>query len=361
MTGRGVDQVLPHPSDPRLDEPYVKSARDYLALAEEAHGAIPRPADFAYVWGDALALLEDARPDARIVNLETSVTRSEERWRDKTIHYRMHPENVPCLTAARIDCCALANNHVLDFGRAGLLETLDSLEGARIQIAGAGRDSVQAWRPAVLETSGGARVIVFSIGSESSGIPPTWAAGPGRPGVALLESFAKESVAWIGKLLGAIRRKGDLVVVSLHWGGNWGYHVAQRYVRLAHALIHAGVDVVHGHSSHHPRPIEVFEGKLVLYGCGDLLNDYEGISGYEEFRGNLGLLYLPSFDPGSGRLEELRMIPMQVRRFRLELASRADAAWMRQMLEHESRRFGVAVELSPGDPPELLVRGRVIH
>src|SRR5512145_2882467 len=108
MTGRGVDQILPHPSKPRLFEPYVTSAVTYVELAERAVGPIPRPVGFDYVWGDALAELRRVRPDARIVNLETSVTRSNEAWPDKGIHYRMHPANVPCLTAAGIDCCALA-------------------------------------------------------------------------------------------------------------------------------------------------------------------------------------------------------------------------------------------------------------
>jgi poly-gamma-glutamate capsule biosynthesis protein CapA/YwtB (metallophosphatase superfamily) len=54
MTSRGVDQVLPHPGDPRLYEDYVPSALGYVRLAERASGPLPRPADFPYVWGDAL-------------------------------------------------------------------------------------------------------------------------------------------------------------------------------------------------------------------------------------------------------------------------------------------------------------------
>ena len=73
MTGRGIDQVLPHPSDPLLHEGYASSALRYVELAERANGPIPRPVDFAYVWGDALTELERRRPDVRIVNLETAV------------------------------------------------------------------------------------------------------------------------------------------------------------------------------------------------------------------------------------------------------------------------------------------------
>src|SRR3990172_2580372 len=102
MTGRGVDQVLPHPGSARIHEPDARSAETYVRLAESANGPIPRPVDFSYIWGDALEELAHARPSARIVNLETSVTRSDDYWRGKGIHYRMHPDHVPCLTAAHI-------------------------------------------------------------------------------------------------------------------------------------------------------------------------------------------------------------------------------------------------------------------
>ena len=113
MTGRGIDQALPHPSKPRIHEGFMGSAMGYLELAERAWGPIPRPVGFSYVWGDALAELETRAPDLRIVNLETSITTSDEPW-PKGINYRMHPRNAPCLSAARLDLCVLANNHVLD-------------------------------------------------------------------------------------------------------------------------------------------------------------------------------------------------------------------------------------------------------
>ena len=135
MTGRGIDQVLPYPNAPRLFEPYVKSALDYVVLAEQAHGRFPKPVEFAYIWGDVLSEFERVAPDVRVINLETAVTRSSDHWRGKDIHYRMHPDNLPCLTAAGIDCCVLANNHVLDWGYAGLDETLATLKRVNIKTA----------------------------------------------------------------------------------------------------------------------------------------------------------------------------------------------------------------------------------
>jgi poly-gamma-glutamate capsule biosynthesis protein CapA/YwtB (metallophosphatase superfamily) len=231
MTGRGVDQVLSHPGDVTLHEPSVRDARRYVELAEEAHGPVTRPLEPAAIWGDALAVLDAVKPAARIINLETAVTQADDWWPDKEIHYRMHPANVSCLTAARID------------------------------------------------------------------------------------------------------------VVSIHWGTNWGYDVSEQFVSFAHALIDGGVDVVHGHSAHHVRPIEVYRDRVILYGCGDFIDDYEGIRGQEVFRPDLAVMYLPTLDP-AGRLVGLQMVPFQMRRFRLTRVRGADVDWLAGTLTAISERFG---------------------
>ena len=155
MTGRGVDQILPHPGAAELREGYIRDARDYVALAEAVSGPIPRPVDPAWPWGEALAIIGEAEPDVRVVNLETSITGDGDFAPDKGIHYRMHPDNIGCLTAAGLDVCVLANNHVLDFGIAGLTETLEVLHAAGLRTAGAGRNAAQAWRPAQVDAGQG--------------------------------------------------------------------------------------------------------------------------------------------------------------------------------------------------------------
>jgi poly-gamma-glutamate synthesis protein (capsule biosynthesis protein) len=354
MTGRGIDQVLPHPGDPRLFEPYVRTATRYVELAEETNGPISKPVDFSYIWGDALEELERMAPDARIVNLETSVTASDDQWRGKGIHYRMHPANVPCLSAAGIDCCALANNHVLDWGTAGLDETVATLERARIKTAGAGSDLAAATAPAVLEVGAGARVLVFGFGTASSGIPREWAAGEGRPGVSFLPDLSQSTVRRIAERVQAVKRAGDLAVASIHWGSNWGYDVPSAMREFAHALIEeAGVDAIHGHSSHHAKGIEVYRDRPILYGCGDLVNDYEGIRGYEEFRSDVAAMYFASFNPLDGRLVRLRMSPMRIQRFRLNRAATQDAEWLGRTLTRQGEPFGTRVEAVPESSLEL--------
>ena len=78
MTGRGIDQVLPHPSDPLLHEPYLTDAREYVELAERDNGPIQFPVAFSYIWGEALEQWERAAPDLRRINLETSITKSDD-------------------------------------------------------------------------------------------------------------------------------------------------------------------------------------------------------------------------------------------------------------------------------------------
>ncbi|MFE1248032.1 CapA family protein [Streptomyces sp. NPDC058741] len=342
MLGRGVDQILAHPGDPALREAYVEDARTYVRLVESVSGPVPVPAVPSWPWGEALRALDEAGPDARVVNLETSVTQCGTFAPGKEIHYRMHPDNLPTLAVARPDVTVLANNHVLDFGLPGLLETLEVLARAGLRTAGAGRDAEEAYAPAAVPLPGGRRLLVSALGTPSSGVPPGWAATAERAGVAFLPGLSPSAAdAVVRRFAG---RDGDLRVVSVHWGSNWGYRVPREQVRFAHALVDGGVDVVHGHSSHHPRPLEVYRDRLILYGCGDFVDDYEGISGYEEFRDELRLAYLVSVEADSGRLTGLRMVPLRARRMRLERAPEEDRVWLRGTLDRISGGVGLVLD-----------------
>lgn len=344
MTGRGIDQILPEPVDPGLHEPYVGSALDYLRLAEARSGAIPRPVDPASIWGAALDELARVRPHVRIANLETAVTRSEA-WENKGINYRMSPGNVGVLTAAGLDCCVLANNHVLDWGVEGLEETRRTLHEAGIRTAGAGPDEAAATAPAVLPLDDGGRVLVFAFALPDSGVPAHWAASPARPGIAVVNRLDTSVVGWIADLIAAHRRDGDLVVVSLHWGGNFSFEITPAQRAFAHGLIaRGGADVVHGHSAHHVKGIEVHGDRPIFYGCGDILNDYEGIAGLgEAFRDDLACLYFPELRRDGGGLAGCRMTPLHLRRFRLARPGPAERKWLRETLARECAPFGVEI------------------
>jgi poly-gamma-glutamate synthesis protein (capsule biosynthesis protein) len=342
MTGRGIDQVLPLPGSPRLFERWVSDARDYVRLAERAHGPIEPPLSPAAIWGDALAQMDHWSDAVRILNLETAVTASDDAWPGKGIHYRMHPRNVDCLIAARLAVCCLANNHVLDWGRVGLEETLVTLSQAGLKTVGAGLDDVAAHTPAELPMAAGARVLVSAWATQSSGVPVDWAAGPGRPGVALLPDLSERTAAHVAHVM--TRNPGDIGLVSLHWGENWGLELPRAHRAFAHRLIELGAaDVVHGHSSHHPLPIEVYRGRAILYGCGDLINDYEGIAPHGSLRSDVACLYLLAL-ADDGALQSLRIIPLQLRRFRLERADRAARNWLRRVFEDEGKPLRTGLE-----------------
>jgi poly-gamma-glutamate synthesis protein (capsule biosynthesis protein) len=345
MTGRGVDQILTRPSAPELHEPFVTDAREYVRLAEQMSGPVPHRVPSDYIWGDALAEWERLVPAARVVNLETSITRSDD-YERKGINYRMHPDNVGCLRAARLDICILANNHVLDYGPKGLVETLETLRRADIRAVGAGLNRDEATRPVVHALPGGQHLIVGACAHESSGVPDQWAALTEQPGVNLLADLSEDTAADVAAHVARHKLPGDVGVLSIHWGGNWGYDVPRQHINFAHRLVERGIDIVYGHSSHHVRPIEIYRDRLILYGCGDFIDDYEGISGYEQYRDDLALMYFPSLSPQTGQLLALEMTPLQIRHMRLNRASPADTRWLCTRVNEISRAFGTVVSVT---------------
>jgi poly-gamma-glutamate synthesis protein (capsule biosynthesis protein) len=352
MLGRGVDQILPHPGDPALPRSLVRNRHAGLnvALAQLKHGAIPVQRDFGYVWGEALADFAAWRPDLRIINLETAITARGAPWTTKLIHYRMHPQNTGVLEAAGIDFCALANNHTLDYGHEGLADTLTALERAGVRHAGAGADRRQAGAPAVIELPGKGRVLIVSLATPSSFVPRAWAAAAETPGINLV-GVNEGWVAEIRRRLAEVRRSDDLVVASIHWGDNYVHGVDDAHRRFAQRLIdEAGVDLIHGHSSHHVRGIEVHSGRLVLYGCGDLINDYEGTLKTPPrlaLRPDLGLIYLARF-AADRRFLGLEMRPTRIHRLQVRRAGPQDAQHLRALLNREGAPLGTEVEEKEG-------------
>ena len=196
----------------------------------------------------------------------------------------------------------------------------------------------------MVDLGSGGRVLVFAVGVESSGIPTAWAAAAASSGVHLLRAISDGTADELVERVHGYKRHGDIALVSIHWGENWGYEVPGAHVRFAHRLIDGGVDLIHGHSSHHPRPIEIYRNKLVLYGCGDFITDYEGIRGHEPFRDDLVVMYVPDLDPETGELVDLHLTPLQIRRMQLVHPSVEDRDWLRERLAIMSRDFSGDVQ-----------------
>ena len=137
---------------------------------------------------------------------------------------------------------------------------------------------------------------------------------------------------------------------SIHWGGNWGFDVSYEERAFAHRLIDtAGIDVVHGHSSHHVKGIEVYRERPIIYGCGDFLNDYEGIGGHEIYRADLSLMYFSVVDASTGRLLQFTATPTQIRRFRVNRAPEEGMLWLFECLNREGKKLGTWIEQQADD------------
>jgi poly-gamma-glutamate synthesis protein (capsule biosynthesis protein) len=350
MLARGIDMIQKYSCDPVLYEGNNLNAHDYVEIAERQNGKIPNKALRAvdYVWGDAIQVLEEKRPDLRIINLETSVTTNDTPWPQKGIHYRMHPKNVDIIKSAKIDCCVLANNHTADWGYEGLKETLITLREVRIAYAGAGFNAAEAKAPAVFDLTDKGRVLVFAGGHQSSGVPDDWRARESKEGVNILDiHHTSKAVSDIKSQVKKYKKSGDIIVLSIHWGGNWGFELEPFMQKFAHAVINeAGVDVIHGHSSHHVKGVEIYKGRLIIYGCGDFLNDYEGIGGRDRYRGNLALMYFVDIDIKNGNLLGMTMVPTETKHLRVNLAGDADVKWLQETMSRECQKFGCNTKLS---------------
>jgi len=351
MLGRGMDQILPKPCPPRIFEHSIKAARRYVELAEDAHGKLPLDRNLQYLWGSTLPELEIMKPVARIINLETAVTRSGNPWKGKNIHYRVSPENAETLRELNPNgtlVTTLANNHALDWGRRGLEDSLHTLKKLGIAVAGAGRDADEAASPAVVRVSQHHRVLVFGLGHKSSKIPEGWKADSTHSGINTAE-FTKQDLQRFAEQVKKFRRRGDIVVASVHWGGNWGFEIPEEQQAFARQLVDvADVDIVHGHSSHHFKGLELYKERLLMYGAGDYLNDYEGIKGghnHQKFKSNIGFMYFVDYDVSNRRVAQLILTPTQLRNFRVEAPTEMDLQWALRTLQRECKKFALRVEV----------------
>ncbi len=223
-----------------------------------------------YPWADTLPILRGA--DWRICNLECVISDRGTPWSEypKAFHFRSSAKNIAVLEAANINAVSLANNHVLDYGYEALSEMLEILDRAGVVHSGAGLNYAQASRVATSVVRGRKLGLLAFTDNE-----PDWEATPNRPGIFYVPTNLGD---WrTTNLLESVRESSsvvDLLIVSAHWGSNWGYDPPKEHISFAHALIEAGADIVFGHSSHVFRGVEFYKGRPILYGAGNFIDDY---------------------------------------------------------------------------------------
>lgn len=215
------------------------------------------------VWGNLALTLKST--DLNLVNLETTLTRSETRV-EKVFNFKADPEKVAVLKEGKIDVVNLANNHILDFSVEGLLETVQVLDRAHIRHVGAGKDLKKARAPCILECKG---IKIGILGCTDN--EPTWKATATSSGTNFVEVGDVDAIA---DSIKDLRKQVDLLILSIHWGPNMRQRPAPHFRSFAHALIDLGVDILHGHSAHLFQGVEIYKKGLILYDTGDLVDDY---------------------------------------------------------------------------------------
>lgn len=265
----------------------------------------------AYPWGDTLPLFQAA--DVRLCNLECVISDRGTPWSatPKMFHFRSDAKNVAVLKAAHIDAVSLANNHVLDYDYEGLYDTLHNLEQAGIRSAGAGTTLREASEPVIWEVQGRKLGLIACTDNE-----PDWAASGKHPGVWYVPIQVQDERAHqLFEIVQRTKAEVAYLIVSLHWGPNWGYAPPPEHKPFAHALIDHGADLIFGHSGHIVRGIEVYQNKPIIYCAGNFIDDY---AVDEVERNDQSFLFL--IELNGTTLSRLLLYPTVIRHFQARRA-----------------------------------------
>ncbi len=265
----------------------------------------------AYPWGDILPILQGA--DLALVNLECVIAESGQPFKPSRVFYfRAIPLAAQALSLAGIDYVSLANNHTLDFGEDGLLETLTHLAEHGIAHAGAGRNLQEAAQPALLE-AGGVKVGVVSFADQFQ----EYAATASTPGTNVIA----------------------ITTQPPHFS---------RVKEAIRAAREAGADIFHGHSAHIFQGIEIYKGKPILYDTGDLVDDYytaPWLPTEQQF------LFLLTASPAG--VEKVELIPLVITQCQVNRAGGAETTAAFHRMKELCAEFGSQVDME-GD--RLVVR-----
>ena len=283
-----------------------------------------------YPWGDTLSTLHGA--DWRFCNLECVISDRGEPWSayPKAFHFRSAAKNVAVLRAAQMNAVSLANNHVLDYGYDALCEMLEILDRNGILHSGAGMNFEEASRLASAEVAGRKLGLLAFTDNE-----PEWEATGNRPGVFYVPVDRHDARA--GRLLEIIHghaKTVDLLIISAHWGPNWGHAPPREHVGFAHAMVEAGAGVVFGHSSHVFRGIEFHRSRPVVYGGGTFIDDY-AVDKVE--RNDESFIYMMETEDGTPR--GLRLYPIVIRNFQAGRAGAEQGRRIADKMQHLCHTF----------------------
>ncbi len=279
---------------------------------------------YSYPWGNTRPVLKSA--DFKICNLECVISDVGQPWPKKAFNFRTDPKNIEVLEIANFSPVSLANNHSLDFGAQALEQSLNILKQNLVNFAGAGVDSIEASMPAI---ENGEKNLLGMIAFTDNN--PDWEAKESSPGIFYVPINLEDPRAKnLFRLVKKTKKRVGILIVSAHWGPNWGYEPPKEHINFAHALIDAGADIIYGHSPHVFRGIEIYKGKPILYSTGNFIDDY-GIDEIE--RNDQSFIFIVEVDPPG--FHKITLYPTMIRNCQAVLADdenlEAEAIALRMM------------------------------
>lgn len=279
--------------------------------------------EFTYVWGDTIDIIKEV--DFSLINLECSISSRGKEWNKtfKVFHFRANPVAINVLTSAAIDYVALANNHILDYDIEAFQDTVNLLTKNNISYSGAGKNLEEAMEPAFIKkklklksskmnstynydyeaNNNSKNTITIGVISLTDN-EPQWEAKWNSAGINYIP-ITLDSEQYYNRLKNCIekvRKQSDLVIVSSHIGPHFREKPSGKYINFAHTVVEFGADIYWGHSNHMPQGIEIYRyhndkdnnnsynnKKIIMYDCGDFIDDYAIDSNY---RNDLSFIFL---------------------------------------------------------------------
>lgn len=286
--------------------------------------------DYAYPWGNIRSLLHAT--DLNIINLETTLTNSTAIVR-KVFNFKATPDKIETVKAGRIDVVNIANNHILDFDVTGLQETIATLDEAHIAHVGAGGSINAARKPTIITRN---NIKIGIIGYTDN--EPNWRATADKPGVNYLKVG---DIAQFKQDIASLKGTVDIIIVGYHWGPNMREQPSSAHQAFAHAMIDAGVDIIHGHSAHIFQGIEIYKDKLIMYDTGDLVDDY---AVDPKLRNDLSFLFFVTITKnGTVAISDIKLIATQIKNMQVNHATNSDTAWSIARIQKLSQEFGTRI------------------
>ncbi|PKL40572.1 MAG: capsular biosynthesis protein [Spirochaetae bacterium HGW-Spirochaetae-1] len=269
--------------------------------------------------------------DLVFANLETPITTNHDPAGNKPYVFRLNPLFAASLTDIKLDIVSIANNHIMDHGTEGMLDTILCLSDMGIKYTGAGRNLDEARRPAIFHF-GSMDLCILAYCERP---PEDFYAGPEKPGTApLVLEQVKEDIK-------QYKDGNTIVLVSLHWGIELTNYPRAYQRNLAWKIIDAGADGIIGHHPHWPQGIEMYKKKPVIYSLGNFVNGFYNKEENEKDNIFVSLRY------DRERLVKIEVIPVagknQTIHFQPRILEGPEAVTHLKAIQIQSRGLGTRV------------------